>query len=59
MLKNMGFKAGEMGANAIILDAMTEPGATTRIAGALLGTGAERKGRAIAVYLLPVSGAKP
>jgi hypothetical protein len=51
MLKNMRFTAGEMGANAIILDAVVEPGAATKIAGALLGTGAERKGKAVAIYV--------
>ncbi|HVT37933.1 MAG TPA: hypothetical protein VHE78_02710 [Gemmatimonadaceae bacterium] len=53
MLKNMQFTAGEMGANAIILDAVNEPGAATKIAGAILGTGAERKGKAVAIYVFP------
>jgi hypothetical protein len=56
MMKNMQFKAGEMGANAIILDAMSEPSAGAKIASAvLLGPLAspERKGKAIAIYILP------
>jgi hypothetical protein len=53
MLKNMQFTAGEIGANAIILDAVNEPGAATKIAGAILGTGAERKGKAVAIYVFP------
>lgn len=59
MLKNMRFKAGEVGANAIILDAVTEPGAGTKIAGMLLGTGAERKGRAVAIYVFREAARQP
>lgn len=58
MLKNMRFKAGEIGANGIILDAVTEPGAATKIAGLLLGTGAERKGRAVAIYVFQDAAAR-
>ena len=53
MFNSMRKKAGEMGANGIILDAITEPGAATKVAGAILGTGAERKGKAIAIYVFP------
>ncbi len=59
MIKNMRYTAGKMGANAIILDAVTEPGAATKIAGALLGTGSERKGKAVAIYVFPDSTKKP
>jgi hypothetical protein len=58
MAKNMRFKAGEMGANAIILDATSEPSAGAKVAAAVfLGPLAspERKGRAIAIYILPVA----
>lgn len=53
MYRSMRKKAGEMGANAIILDALSEPSAGAKIAGAFFGTGAERKGKAIAVYVFP------
>jgi hypothetical protein len=51
MYRSMRKKAGEMGANAIILDALSEPSAGAKIAGAFFGTGAERKGKAIAIYV--------
>lgn len=53
MLKSMRTKAGEIGANAIILDAISEPSAGAKVAAAALGVGAERKGKAIAIYVLP------
>ena len=53
MYRSMRKKAGEMGANAIILDALSEPSAGAKIAGAFFGTGAERKGKAIAIYVFP------
>ena len=42
-----------MGANAIILDAISEPSAGAKIAGAVFGVGAERKGKAIAIFVFP------
>jgi len=56
MMKNMQFKAGEMGANAIILDAVSEPSAGAKVAAAvLLGPFAspERQGKAVAIYIFP------
>ena len=54
MWKSMKKKAGQFGANAIILDAETEPKPGTKIlAAALFGMGAERKGRAIGIYIYP------
>jgi hypothetical protein len=53
MFRSMRKKAAEMGANAIILDAVSEPSAGAKVASAIFGTGAERKGRAIAVLVLP------
>lgn len=55
MYRSMRKKAGEMGANAIVLDALSEPSAGAKIAGAFFGTGAERKGKAIAIYVFPTS----
>jgi hypothetical protein len=54
MFKSMQEKAAELGANAIILDAMSEPSAGAKVAGAIFGVGgADRKGRAIAIYVFP------
>ena len=54
MWKSMKKKAGKFGANAIILDAETEPKPGTKVlAAALFGMGAERKGRAIGIYIFP------
>lgn len=51
MFNAMRKKAGKLGANAIILDAISEPSAGAKIAGAVLGTGAERKGKAVAIFV--------
>lgn len=51
MWKSMQKKAGKMGANAIILDAMSEPTTGAKIAGAFLGVGVNRRGKAIAIYV--------
>lgn len=52
MLKAMRKKAGKLGANGILLPAISEPGAATKIAGAVLGIGSERKGNVIAIRIL-------
>jgi hypothetical protein len=56
MFRSMRKKAAELGANAIILDAVSEPSAGAKVASAIFGTGAERKGRAIAILILPAEG---
>jgi len=54
MWNSMRKEAGKLGANAVILDAMSEPSAGAKVAAAfLLGSGAERKGKAIAIYVFP------
>lgn len=53
MWKSMKKKAGGFGCNAIILDAAYEPKAGTKILGAFLGIAAERKGKAIGIYIYP------
>ena len=53
MFENMRKVAGQMGANAVILDALSEPGAGAKVAAAVFGTTTQRKGRAIAVFVLP------
>ena len=53
MFKNMRYQAGKAGANAIILDAISEPSAVAKVAAAVLGVGAERKGKAVAIFVFP------
>ena len=57
MMKALQKKAASIGANAIVLDAISEPSAGAKIAGAVLGTGSQRKGKAIAIYMVPDSAA--
>jgi len=42
-----------MGANAIILDAVSEPGAGAKMLGAVLGIDTDRKGKVVAIYIYP------
>jgi hypothetical protein len=53
MWESMQKKAGKMGANAIILDATSEPKAGTKVLATFLGVSADRKGKAIAIYVTP------
>jgi len=53
MWTSMQKKAGKMGANAIILDATSEPKAGTKVLAEFLGVSADRKGKAIAIFVLP------
>jgi hypothetical protein len=56
MFKSMRRKAAKLGANGIIMDAVSEPTVGAKIAAAVLfGTGAERKGKALAIYVIPGS----
>ena len=50
MMKSQRQKAGDIGATGIILTGIDEPGAGAKVAGAILGTGAERKGKALAIF---------
>jgi len=55
MWNSMRKKASKLGANAIILDAMSEPSAGAKVASMFLGVGgAQRKGKAIAIYVFPL-----
>jgi hypothetical protein len=47
MINAIRKKAASMGGNAILLPQIEEPGAGAKVAGAILGTGTERKGNAI------------
>ena len=53
MHKRMREEAGKLGANGVILDAMSEPSAGAKVAAAIFGVGAERKGKAIAIFVTP------
>ncbi len=44
-------EAGKLGANAIILDEIEEPGTGTRIAAAILDVETERQTQALAIYV--------
>src|SRR5690554_1936345 len=45
-------EAGKLGANAIILNEVKEASTGAKVAQAILGTSANRKGEAIAIYVL-------
>ena len=54
MYNSMKKDAGKLGANAIILDSMSEPSAGAKVASAIFGVGgAERKGKAMAIFVFP------
>lgn len=59
MFESMRKKAGELGANAVILDAVSEPGAGAKVAAAIFGVSAQRKGKAVAIYVFPGSERPP
>lgn len=61
MYNSMRAQAGRIGANGIILDATTEPSAMAQVVGAIFGAGANRRGKAIAIYVegAPVTLAPP
>ncbi|WP_310572216.1 hypothetical protein [Gemmatimonas sp.] len=58
MMESMRKKAASLGANGVILDDIKEAGAGAKVAAAVLGTGTQRKGRAIAIFVFPDSAAK-
>jgi hypothetical protein len=51
MIKSMRKKAADVGANGIIMGSINEPSAGAKIAGAIFGTGAERKGKSVAIFV--------
>lgn len=50
MMKSQRQKAAGIGATGIILGGIDEPGAGAKVVGAFLGTGTERKGKAVAIF---------
>lgn len=53
MFQSMKKKAGQIGANGVILDAVSEPSAGAKVAAAIFGVSAQRKGKALAIYVFP------
>jgi hypothetical protein len=51
MLNSQRRKAAELGANGLILQGTSEPNPGTEIIGAALGTGATRRGSAVAIHI--------
>ena len=51
MIESMRDKAAEVGANGIILKAIDEPSALTKVIGQVAKTGSQRKGNALAIYI--------
>ena len=51
MIGAMRKEAGKLGANAIVLGEISNPGTGERIAAAILDTTAERRGQAIAIFV--------
>ncbi|SRR6266478_4130894 len=51
MYKRMREKAGALGANGIVLDSMSEPTTGAKVARFLIGTPAQRTGKAVAIYV--------
>jgi hypothetical protein len=51
MVKSQRKKAAKLGANGIILGDPKDPSTGARVAHALLGTAAARKGKAVAIYI--------
>lgn len=53
MFESMRKKAAELGANGVILDTVAEPTTGQKVASAILPVTANRKGKAIAIYVFP------
>jgi hypothetical protein len=51
MLEAMKKRAAKIGANGVILDAISEPSAGAKVAAAIFGVSAERKGKALAIFV--------
>lgn len=51
MMKSMRKKAADVGANGIIMGNIDEPGAGAKVAAAVFGTAAERKGKSLAIFV--------
>ncbi|MGE0353183.1 MAG: hypothetical protein AB7Q69_08080 [Gemmatimonadales bacterium] len=56
MVHSMRRKAAELGATGIILNDLKDPSSGAKVAAAIFGVSAERKGRSIAIYVAADSG---
>jgi len=59
MYREMRNEAAELGANGIILESITEPTTGAKVANALIGVPANRRGKAIAIYVIRSDAASP
>jgi hypothetical protein len=55
MFNSMRIKAAKMGANGVILENVIEPGSGAKVAAAIFGVSAQRKGAAVAIIVEPQS----
>lgn len=53
MFKAVRKKAAKLGANGVLLEEVTEPSTGAKVAQAFLGTGANRRGELVAIYVRP------
>ena len=51
MIDRLREEAGKLGANAIVLDQLKDPGGGERVVAALFGGSAQRRGQALAIYI--------
>lgn len=59
MFESMKKEAGKVGANGVILDALSEPSGGAKVAAAIFGVSAQRKGKALAIWVFPAGAAPP
>lgn len=52
MINEMKKEAAKLGANGIIIEKIKDPKTLAKVANAFLGTGANRKGKVLAIYVL-------
>jgi hypothetical protein len=55
MLESIRKEAAKVGANGVILQAESEPGTAASVAHALIGTRADRHGKALAIFVYPAT----
>jgi hypothetical protein len=53
MMESMRKKAAALGANGVILDAVSEPSMTVQVVARIFNTSTDRKGKALAIFVLP------
>ena len=58
MFAKLRKRAGALGANGIILNSISEPTTGAKVARFLIGTPADRTGRAVAIFIEPMAAAR-